>query len=131
MYRLFIHDDAKADLEALWEKDAESAARIAVLLEECEGDQDLLDRLTQRDFGFQHTADIHVDMWVEQQRKGRNLWRLKIWDLEDKGVRYRIVYAFQALKNRYHVLAVAPREWNYDKSHPITQRIIAAWEQLY
>lgn len=131
MYSLFIHDDARADLEALWDSDAVAAARITVLLQECEGNQDLLDRLSQQDYGSRRTASFHVAMWVAQQHQDRNLWRLKLWDLEGTGLRYRIVYAFKAQRRQYHVLAIAPRGFNYDESHPITRRIIEAWEQLY
>lgn len=43
---------------------------------------------------------------------------MKVWDLEDKDLRYRVVYAFEPRRQHYHVLAVAPREFNYDASHP-------------
>jgi len=130
VFRLFVHDDAETDLEDLWSNDHVAAARITVLLEECQGNQDLLDRLTQHKFGADRSADIDVSMWQEQQQKRRNLWRVKIWDLENKGLRYRIVYAFIPQKHTYHVLAVAPREFNYDESHPLTQRILRAYEEL-
>jgi len=127
---LFVHDDATADLEALWETEPQAAARIADLLEQLEGDSDLLDRLTQHDYGAYHSADFHVSKWQEHWRKGRDLWRLKVWDLEDKGLRYRVVYAFKPREQHYHVLAIAPREFDYDTSHPISQRILRAYQEL-
>ncbi|MCB2263860.1 MAG: type II toxin-antitoxin system RelE/ParE family toxin [Candidatus Thiosymbion ectosymbiont of Robbea hypermnestra] len=130
MIALFVHDDAKADLEALWRKEPQAAGRILVLLEQLEGDPDLLDRLTQHNYGARRSADFHVSKWQEHWRKGRDLWRLKIWDLENKGLRYRIVYAFEPGKLHYHVLAVAPREFNYDASHPISRRILRAYRAL-
>lgn len=130
MYHLFIHDDAEDDLEQLFDDDSETAARIVALLQELEGSQDLLDRLTKRHFGAYQTEDFHVDEWVDQQRRGRNIWRIKIWDLEDKGIRYRIVYAFVPNKHHYHVLAIAPRGFDYDAKDPISQRIITAYEDL-
>jgi hypothetical protein len=110
---LFVHDDAKADLLALRDSEPQAAGRILALLEQLEGDTDLLDRLTQHDYGTHHSADFQVSKW-----------------LEDKGLRYRIVYAFQPRKQHYHVLAIAPREFNYDTSHPISQRILRAYEEL-
>lgn len=92
--------------------------------------QDLLDRLTQHDFGAYGTAEVHVSKWQEQWRKGNDLWRLKVWDLEDKGLRYRVIYAFIPRKRHYHVLAFAPRSFNYDSSHPLTQRILGAYQAL-
>lgn len=130
MIALFVHDDAKADLLALRDSEPQAAGRILALLEQLEGDTDLLDRLTQHDYGTHHSADFQVSKWLEQWNRGRDLWRLKIWDLEDKGLRYRIVYAFQPRKQHYHVLAIAPREFNYDTSHPISQRILRAYEEL-
>ena len=83
MITLFVHDDAVADLEALWETEPQAAARIGVLLEELEGNPDIRDRLTQHDYGAHHSADFHVSKWREHWRKGRDLWRLKVWNLED------------------------------------------------
>ncbi|MHB8409001.1 MAG: hypothetical protein ACYDHY_13065 [Acidiferrobacterales bacterium] len=130
MNALFIHDDAAADLEALWQREPYAAGQIVALLEELEGNHDLLDRLTQHKFGASHTSEFHVSKWQEQWRKGRDLWRLKLWDLEDKGLRYRIIYAFMPKRQHYHVLAIAPREFNYDSQHPLTQRILRAYKEL-
>lgn len=128
--RLFVHDDAEDDLNALWDEAPEIAARITVLLEELEGNQDLLDRLTQHDFGAYGSRDFHVSKWVEQWRKGKDLWRLKVWDLEKSGVRYRIVYAFVPGKGQYHVLGIVPRDFNYEADHELSRRIFAAYENL-
>lgn len=130
MIALFVHNDAEADLEALWEEEPEAAARIVVLLGELEGNPDLLDRLTQHDYGSYHLADFHVSKWLELWNKGKDLWRLKVWDLEDKGLRYRLIYAFEPKRQAYHLLAIAPREFDYDTSHPISQRILSAYEEL-
>lgn len=130
MLALFIHDDASADLDALWERQPQAAARIVALLEELEGNHDLLDRLTQHDYGAYQSADFHVSKWQEQWRKGRDLWRLKVWELEEHGLRYRVVYAFMPKKHQYHILAIAPREFDYDANHPIGQRIIRAYQAL-
>jgi len=127
---LFVHEDAEADLERLWEEAPEAAARIVVLLEELEGNQDLLDRLTQQDFGAYHLAEFHVTKWFEQWKKDKNLWRLKVWSLQDKALQYRVVYAFLPRKLHYHVLGIVPREFNYDASHEITRRILRAYEGL-
>jgi len=130
LFSLFIHDDAEYDLEKLWEEAPVAAARITVLLEELEGNQDLLDRLTQHDFGGYHTADFHVSKWIEQWKKGNDLWRLKVWSLEDQGLQHRVVYAFVPQKSRYHVVGIVSRDFNYDSSHPLTKRILVAYENL-
>lgn len=130
MIALFVHDDAAADLEGLWEEEPRAAAQISALLEELAGNADLLDRLTQHDYGAGHVGAFHVSKWQAQWRKGHDLWRLKMWDLEDKGLRYRVVYAFEPKKQHYHVLAIAPREFDYDANHPISQRILRAYKEL-
>ena len=93
MFRLFLHENAESDLEDLWDQAPRAAARLTVLLEELEGNQDLLDRLSQHDFGVARAADFHVSKWVEQWRRKKTSG-LKVWDLENKGMRYRMVYAF-------------------------------------
>lgn len=130
MVTLFIHEDAENDLEELWSKDTEVAARITVLLEELKGNDDLLDRLTQHNFGLYSSADFHVSKWFEQWNKGNDLWRLKIWDLEDNDVKYRIVYAFIPTKKHYHVLGIVPREFNYEANHELTIRILNTYKNL-
>ena len=127
---LFIHKDAIADLTELRQKELKAAARIAALMEELKGDPDLLDRLTQHDYGAHQSADFHVSKWQAQWRQGHDLWRLKIWDLEDQGLRYRVVYAFMPQKQHYHILAIAPREFDYDSNHPISRRILRAYTSL-
>lgn len=132
MIALFVHEDAEEDLEDLWESCPLAAARITVMLQELKGNPDLMDRLTQEGFGAYAygTEDFSIVKWIEQCNQDRNLWRLKIWDLEEKGLKYRIIYAFVPLKNHHHILAIAPREFNYEASHPITERIIQAYEGL-
>lgn len=133
MYKLFVHQDAEGDLEQLWADDPTAAARIGVLLEECEGtedleaNQDLLDHLTIHNFG---DAAINVSKWLEHWNKGANLWRLKLWGLETRGMRYRIIYAFVPGKRHYHVLAIAPRDFNYESNHELTKRILRAYAEL-
>lgn len=131
MIALFVHDDAKAVLLALRETEPQAAGRILALLEQLEGDPGLLDRLTQHDYGAYGSAVFHVSKWQEQWRKGRDLWRLKVWDLEENGLRHRIVYAFVPSKQHYHVLAITPRrDFNYEERDPITQRILRAYQEL-
>ena len=130
VYSLVVHEDAEKDLDELWEIDETATADVVVLLEQAACDQGLLDNLTARDFGRHRSEDIHVDRWVEQQRKGRNLWRLKIWDLEDRGIRYRVVYALDPRISRYHVLGVVERGFDYDESDERTKRILAAYDEL-
>ena len=93
MYSIVLHRGAKADLDDLWVSDPFAAATIYALLQEAKANQRVLETFSSHDFGAYETDRYHVAAWAEQQRKGRNLWRLKIWQLERHGVRRRVVYA--------------------------------------
>ncbi|MBA1146401.1 hypothetical protein H0Z60_04945 [Ectothiorhodospiraceae bacterium WFHF3C12] len=130
MYSLKVHHNARADLQALRDQFPEAATQIATLLQEIKTDQDLLDRLTDHDFGASRTADFHVNKWLQQWNRGRDLWRLKIWDLEDKELQYRIVYAYVPTYRTYYVLGVCDRSFDYDENSELTRRILAAYDDL-
>lgn len=127
MYRLIIHDDAKDDLQRLREISTEAAVRIVLMLQEIQGDQDLLDRLSQDNYGHPGFSSFNVCGWKSQWHNNQNLWRLKAWDLEKAGLKYRIIYEFIPKTKHYCVLAVVDRkEFNYESDHPITKRILKA-----
>lgn len=135
MYELIVSDDATADLERILRKNRVVALRIIALLEQLSCDQDLLDRLTQDGYGGSpkhpiRGAVINIGKWISAQRKGLNLWRMRDFELSRKGHEYRIIYAFNPSKDQYLVLAVVEREFDYDESHPITQRVYAAYNKL-
>ena len=107
MYYLFVHDDATTDLVAIRETDKQTAASILIQLQELKSNQDLMDRLTQHNYGADETADFHVSRFVEQWNQGKNLWRLKYWNLGFETKHYRIVYAFIPLGQVIHVFLLA------------------------
>lgn len=130
VFKLAIESGAKADLAGLWQTDPESAGVLQATLQQLAVDQQLLDSLTIKDFGAHGTEFIHVDRWVEQQRLGRNLWRLKHWELDGKGRHYRVVYALDPRVSRYYVLGIFTRDFNYDAADARTKRVIAAYDKL-
>lgn len=130
VFKLIVDPATTADLEGIWETDPESAGFLEALLQQIAADQRLLDSLSIQDFGAHGTEAFHVTKWVEQQRHDRNLWRLKHWDLEGKGRKYRVVYALDPRVSRYSVLGVFTRDFNYDTSDPRTKRILAAYDKL-
>jgi len=130
VFQLLIVSDARSDLDRLWNSDPVCAGVLESTLQQIAASQRLLDALTIKDFGAYGTEAFHVDKWVEQQRLGRHLWRLKHWELEGRGKRYRVVYALDPRVSRYYVLGVFPREFNYDSKDARTRRILAAYERL-
>ena len=130
MYTLVVHADAKADLEEIWEAAPRAAARIVVVLDEIQSNQDLLDALTEHDFGAYGLKEFHVSKISKFWHAGLDLWRFKIWDLEEQKLRYRIVYAYESRKRRYYVLGILPRATSYDINDQRVQRILKAYEDL-
>jgi hypothetical protein len=132
MYTLFIHDDAQADLERLRRAYPRTTAQIVVLLQELQHDQYLLDALTADDFGDDRAERIQVKKWERLWKAGLDLWRLKPQALADSGIQIRIIYAYLPLKRHYYVLGIARRrELDYDDpNHPLTQRILLAYENI-
>lgn len=117
-------------MAAIAKDDPETEAGIVAVLQELKGNQDLLDALTVKGFGLAHDAPFHVDAWMAQQQKDRNLWRLKIWNLEDFGIQYRVVYALDPRISRYYILAVLHRGFDYDEGHPRVKKLLATYDRL-
>ena len=130
VYQLLIAVAAKQDLATIGVDAPDTEAEILGLLQELKGSQLLLDSLTVKDYGLTRDAKFHVDVWGKQQNKGRNLWRLKIWSLEEHGIRYRVVYALDPRNSRYYILAILHRDFDYDEKHPRVQQLLAAYDRL-
>lgn len=132
---LHLHRDAEADLEAIDQTDPFAAGFIVALLQELGSDPDLMDRLTQHRYDVQNSGDwaanFSVSRWIEQSDQGRNLWRLKSWELTSEGCHYRIVYAFDPTTFRHHVLGIFPRsEFDYESDNPRTERVLRAYAAI-
>lgn len=130
MPRLLFIEDAKRDLAAIKLEAPQLAVRLAVLLQELSSDDSLLEMLTAHDFGSDKRAPFHVSRWQEHWRGGKDLWRLKFWELEDQGLPYRVVYALKRGTGDHYVLAIVSRDFDYDRNHVVTQRILRAYDDL-
>ena len=136
MLKLSTHPDAQGDIEGLWATAPKAAARILALIEQLKADPRLLDVLTIHNFGADRTEAIAVSKVVSQwsgtgRRDGRDLWRLKLWDLERQQLPYRVIYAYEIRRLRYHVLGVINRkDYNYEPEHPFTKRVLRAYDDV-
>ncbi|WP_176969757.1 type II toxin-antitoxin system RelE/ParE family toxin [Nitrosomonas sp. Nm33] len=134
MYKLDIGPEAQNDLKALLQesnKSRQCATRILTVLQELEENQKLLGYLL--DHGFKN-KDFNVSRVVSIWRY-RDVWRLKIfgWDFssnKENTLPYRVIYAYDWKSLTFIILAVVHRSFNYDANHPITQRIIKAYDEL-
>ena len=129
-YSVVVHRDALDDLERLWGESENAAAMISVFLEELQDNQEILDNLTRNKFVHELEPRYGVEMWAGQQQKKRNLWRLKVWNFDGDLINYRVIYAFHPRENRYYVLGIPSRDFNYDASHPTSTRILKAYDDL-
>ena len=135
MYELIVGDEATQDLERILEAVPEAGYRLVALLEEISCSQDLMEKLSWDRYGGkphdpEEGASVSVAKWINLYRKGLNIWRLRDFELSRLGYEYRIIYAFIPASDVYFVLAVVERAFNYDPSHPVTQRVLAAYKRL-
>lgn len=135
MYELIVGDEATGDLEDILEENAPAAYRLGVFLQELGCDQDLLEKLSWDQYGGkphlpEQGATFSVSKVYSLYRTGKNIWRLRDFELAREGFEYRIIYAFIPAQDLYFVLAVVERAFNYDPSHPVTQRVLDAYQKL-
>lgn len=135
MYELIVGDEATEDLEDLLVEKPVAGYRLATLLEEMSGSQDLLEKLSWDHYGGKPHAPekgaiLSVAKWLGPYRNGKNIWRLRDFELSRLGHEYRLIYAYIPAKDLYYVLAIVERAFNYDSAHPISQRVFAAYDRL-
>jgi len=135
LYELIVGDDASDDLEKILAINPTAAYRLAVLLQELEGSQELLEKLSWDQYGGKpHLPEVGATFSVSKiyslYRRGKNIWRLRDFELSRDGFEYRIIYAYIASKDLYFVLAVVERAFDYDPKHPVTQRVLDAYQKL-
>ncbi len=127
---LSIHRDAAEDLRQLMGSNKGAAGKIAALLQQVKHDPNIIASLLEHNFGADHSSAYHVSKWVEFYRVGYNIWRLKVWEMPHGSLPYRIVYAYEPKLLQYHVLAIVHRNFNYQRDHEITKRIVKAYADL-
>jgi hypothetical protein len=131
---LSFHQDIRIDLAAIKANDsAQTYARILALMRQMHSDPSLADRLLEHGFGADKRREFSVSKWLAVWRQGKDLWRLKWWDLEAKGARYRFVYVYLHKEGRFVVMAIVKRmDFDYDNPQDaIRQRIFKSLSQSY
>lgn len=107
---------------------------MLAVIEQLQADPALKDKLLEHDFGAGASQGVSVMKWLDVKNVDRvPLWRLKSWDLEKEGLKYRFIYFYYWRNQTFNVLAVVPRnELNYDDpEHPIRKRVIATVKRLF
>ena len=135
MASLVLEAEAVADLKSLAATGAVGktyAQRIAVILQEIKNSPALQECLLTDRFT---NADFDVGKYLHFWNDGFDLWKLKLRDcnaLREKwwAIPYRILYAYDSKNQRFHILGVVHRSFNYEPRHEFTKRILAAYDDL-
>lgn len=130
VHRLLLHKSAAADLDEIDIRDLHVGYDLRILLQRLGKNQRLLESLTIRGFGALGDEPLSADPWIAQQARGRNLWRLKFWELEDKGQRFRAIYTLDPRVHHYYVLAILNRDFNYESNHPRVLQVLEVHDNL-
>lgn len=121
-----IHNDAVGDLRAIRASDPEAFPQIFALLEQLKADPKWINRLLDSGYGSDRRGPIAVMKWHDAQRVAHlPLWRLKFWNLEKNGLKYRVIYLYNYPDQSYNVMAVVHRDkFDYDDPNdPVRIRI--------
>ena len=132
MFNLNILPDVKYDIFAIKVKSNVAATKLVAFFEQLNNNQEFLSHLLEHNYGEPDKNVFNVSKWQEYWHQGYNLWRLKLFDLENVGLRYRVIYAY-ALEKRiptFYILAVVHRDFDYDPTHETTKRLIQAYIKL-
>lgn len=129
-YSIALHSDAVADLDLLYEHNEDAAADIEAFLEEARNNQHTLDSLTRHGYVDYGDCPYNVKEWKAAKGQRLNLWRLHLLWLKGSASKYRVVYAFHPKEFRYYVLGIVHRDFDYDLRHPISHRILGAYQTL-
>jgi hypothetical protein len=122
---------AQSDVDRYKRNHRRAMARILTRLEEISVDPSLLSKLLTPGYGGDRWVDVfYVGDWAEQRRLGRDLRYLKVWEIENRGEKFRVIYAHNPRTDIVHILGIAPREFDYDPDHEFTKRVVADYDKL-
>lgn len=122
-----VHNDAVADLREIKQVDPQAAIRLTAFIQQLRADVRLVSRLLDDGFGKDGDEQISVAVWISVNKKEKlPAWRLRAWDLEDEGLKFRIVYCYNWRDKSYNIMAIVPRnKIDYDDhDHPLRRRIV-------
>lgn len=130
MYSLSIQDDAREDLNAMYEAGfIKEAASIEVFLEQSANDQRILDTLLDHKFTDDNDR-YSVSKWQELWRRGLDIWQIRVLDVPGASSLHRVIYAYDQRTRRFYILGVLHRDFDYNEHDDRSQRILRAYEEL-
>lgn len=141
---LTVHFNAEQDLDRFFEKDEEAVGYLDTVIEMIQANSTIFDGLYENRYfrGYSEPIgplDLEVKPILSLWKKDIKVLRVRFSSEEAAG--YRIIYAPCHEKQpngtyirRIDILAVVNKntdKFNYQLDHPITQRIIKDYEELY
>ena len=121
-----VHNDATQDLINIKKIDNNGFMRLLAFIEQLRSDNRLISKLLDHGYGNDRDGPVSVKKWLSIQKFERQpVWRLRAWDLEKQGLKYRIIYLYYWRDQEYIILAIVHRNnLNYDKiNDPTRQRV--------
>ena len=124
--KLTILDEALEDLNDIALRSADDKYFILSILEDIENDPRAAARLL--DEGAWPIGSDLVDVMPFRFffRKGYDVWRMKIYELGEDLLPYRLIYAYDYRLREIYILAVMHRRVDYQNDPKFTARIRAA-----
>lgn len=128
-----FYKDVKLDLKTVELNDPKAYPAILALMRQMMADPKLAEHLLNHGHGDKRTAPENAQKWLSEWKRGKDLWRLKFWDLEDQKFLYRFLYVYLVKEARFVVMAIVKREeFDYDDiNHPIRLRVYASLQRTY
>lgn len=123
-YQLLLADGAAADLQACRSRDSYAAATISAHLRELRGDPTICARVVDERYADDVIGDVEP-VWSLQKRR-INAFRVKYVLLG----RWRLITGADWQRRRIAILAIMPREADYEKDQTLWARIEKEYEDL-
>lgn len=129
MIDLQLCKEAEDELDDLWNSDESAAATFEALLETLWEDTDLLEYLCVPNLHYTTAPPFEVKRYEEMQRRGYNIFTVKVQTDDGRWPPYRALIGFNAQTSTYYVLAVAHREISYERNDPLFTDVIQRYER--
>lgn len=128
--KLTIVDEALDDLDDIALQAEDDKYFILALLEDIENDSQAASRLL--DQGAWPIGPDRVDVMPFRFffRKGYDIWRMKVYELGEDLLPYRLIYAYDYRHREIYILAVMHRRVDYENDPEFTARIRASYLAL-
>lgn len=133
MYRIAIDCDAQQDINRIRrDRHPNISQKLIAFLQEASASDVIQTHLLKHDEVGRYEDGINVQKWLSQHNQGNGLWRVKLHELEDVGIRYRIIYAYVPEYRAIFILGVVKRDdFDYDNdNNAINQRIRNAYQRI-